>query len=370
MTAALTTGIREAARRLGFFKMGVAPAQPLPDGDRYDRWLARGMQGEMHYLERQATRRKDPTLVMAGARSILSLAMNYYPGPSPPPGTLQGSISRHAWSEDYHQRVKGRLEELLQFIRRFTPSADGLCYVDTGPVMEKMWGARSSLGWTGKHSILITRERGSWFFVGTILLNLELEYDRVASDFCGTCSRCMQSCPTGAIVAPYVLDARLCISYLTVELRGSIPANLRPLIGSRIYGCDACQEACPWNRFAVRADEASFHAWKEAGVPDLASLVSLTDDEFTRRFRQSPILRLKRDALVRNVVVALGNSKRPEALPALAAAIQDKSALVRAHAAWALGRIATSEARQVLIDAKTRESDLVVLEEITLASSP
>lgn len=364
MTAVLTSGIREAARRLGFFKMGIAPAQPLPNGDRYDRWLAQGMQGEMRYLERQAAGRKDPALVMAGARSILSLAMDYYPGDPPLPSALKGRISRYAWGDDYHQLVNERLQELLQFISRLESSAEGLCYVDTGPVMEKAWGARSSLGWMGKHTILIDRELGSWFFVGTILLNMELEYDREASDFCGSCTRCMKSCPTGAIVAPYVLDARLCIAYLTIELRGSIPRNLRSSIGNRIYGCDVCQEACPWNRFAVPTDEASFHARKENMIPELAPLVSLTADAFGRRFEKSPILRLKRDAFVRNVVVALGNSGSAEAVPALKIAIQDQSALVRVHAAWALGQIEAREAHQALLEAKAVESDPEVLEEI------
>jgi epoxyqueuosine reductase len=180
----------------------------------------------------------------------------------------------------------------------------------------------------------------------------------------------MRSCPTGAITAPYVLDARLCVSYLTIELRGSIPRNLRPAIANRIFGCDACQEACPWNRFAVRTDEESFHAWKGNWIPELAPLASITADEFDHRFKRSPILRLKRDAFVRNVAVALGNSGSAEAIPALKNAIQDKSALVRAHAAWALGRIKAGEAHQVLIKAKAVESDPAVLEEITLADSP
>ena len=228
MTAALTFRIREAARQLGFFKMGVALSKPLPDRDRFDRWLAQGMQGEMRYLERQAAKRKDPALIMAGARSILSLAMNYYSGDSPPYEVLKGRISRYAWGDDYHHLVKGQWKNCFSSSAGSQPSAEGLCYVDTGPIMEKVWGAHSSLGWMGKHTILITREQGSWFFVGAILLNLELEYDQKASDFCGSCTRCLRGCPTGAIVAPYVLDARLCISYLTIELHGPIPANLRP----------------------------------------------------------------------------------------------------------------------------------------------
>jgi epoxyqueuosine reductase len=364
MITTLTSRIREAARQLGFFKMGITAAKPLPDRERFDWWLEQGMQGEMRYLGRQAAKRKDPGLVMSSTRSILSLAMNYYSEDPPPDNVLKGRISRHAWGDDYHHLVESRLDELLRFIRRIEPSAEGLCYVDTGPVMEKVWGAHSALGWMGKHTNLITRDEGSWFFMGVILLNLELECDQKESDFCGSCTRCMRVCPAGAIVAPYVLDARLCISYLTIELRGSIPRDLRPSIGNRIYGCDSCQEVCPWNRFAVRTDEESFHAQKENMILELAPLASITADEFSRRFKKSPILRLRRDAFVRNVAVALGNSGSAEAVPALKIAIQDRSALVRVHAAWALGQIAANEARQALLDAKAVESDPAVLEEI------
>ncbi len=161
---------------------------------------------------------------------------------------LKGKISRYAWGDDYHITIKDRLERLLDFIKKQEPSVQGLCYVDTGPVMEKVWGAETALGWMGKHTNLITRDCGSWFFIGVILLNLDLEHDEPERDYCGKCSRCIQACPTGAIVAPYVLDARLCISYLTIELRGSIPHHLRSLVGNRIYGCDDCQEVCPWNQ--------------------------------------------------------------------------------------------------------------------------
>jgi epoxyqueuosine reductase len=233
--------------------------------------------------------------------------------------------------------------------------------------MEKVWGAEGGLGWMGKHTNLITREQGSWFFVGILLLDIELDYDPADTDACGTCTRCIEACPTGAIVAPYVLDARLCISYLTIELRGPIPRELRPLVGNRIYGCDDCQEVCPWNRFAVPPGEAELRPRDENREPELAALVDLTPDEFRRRFASSAIRRAGRDGFVRNVAVALGNSGRAEAAAPLERALRDSSPLVRGHAAWALGRIGTRAALDALAEARGRERDAEVLAEIEAA---
>jgi epoxyqueuosine reductase len=360
----LTERVREAARALGFYKVGISPARPLPHPDRLDRWLASGMHGETAYLERQAPRRADPRRILEDARSLVVVAMNYHSGRALLADPRRGRISRYAWGEDYHRLIQDRLRRLYELVRREEPSANGLYYVDTGPVMEKVWGAESALGWMGKHSNLITREQGSWFFIGVLLLNLELEYDAPERDLCGSCVRCMTACPTGAIVAPYVVDARLCISYLTIELRGPIPRPLRPLIGNRIFGCDDCQEVCPWNRFAVPTPLPEFRPAAGNWMPRLEPLVEISAGEFERRFRSSPIRRAKRDGLVRNVVVALGNSRDPEAVPALTKALEDASALVRAHAAWALGRIGSARARELLRHALARETDPTVLEEI------
>ena len=321
----------------------------------------------MAWLERQAEKRRNPSLVLSDVRSILILAMNYYSRGSFSNDPLRGRISRYAWGEDYHPLIQSRLRGLLDSIVAMRPAARGLYYADTGPVMEKVWGAHSALGWMGKHTNLITREQGSWFFIGTILLNLELEYDAPERDHCGTCIRCIRACPTGAIVAPYQVDARLCISYLTIEHRGYIPRRLRPLIGDRIFGCDDCQEVCPWNRFAVSTDEQVF--WHRNGnhVPELVSLAGITAEEFNRRFKNSPVRRAKRDGFVRNVVVALGNSGKSEAIPALLGATRDASSIVRGHAAWALGRIDGPEARHALLTARRSESDPQVLEEIDAA---
>jgi epoxyqueuosine reductase len=366
----LTQQIREEAIRLGFFKIGVTPVRVLPDSGHFREWLGRGMHGEMSYMERQAPKRENPCLIFANARTILVLAMNYYTEDPPVDSALRGRISRYAWGKDYHGILLSRLEKLLGFIRSRCPDAHGLCYVDTGPIMEKVWGAQTALGWMGKHTNLITREQGSWFFIGVMLLDTELDEDGSAKDFCGKCIRCSNACPTGAIVAPYVLDARLCISYLTIELRGPIPHNLRKLIGNRIYGCDDCQEVCPWNRFAVKSTESLFLPPDKSLAPDLISLVCIDQREFKARFQYSPILRATRDGFLRNVVVALGNSGRTEAVPALEEALHDSSVLVRSHAAWALGQIATEEACGALEKAQAEELDSAVLEEIRLAIGP
>jgi len=335
----LTERIRAEALRLGFFKTGITAAGPLPWQEQFDEWLSRGMHGCMSYLDRQAEKRRNVSLILGDVRSIVVPAMNYFVDIPHGGDCLKGRISRYAWGEDYHAFILGRLNRLLEHIRAAEPEARGLCYVDTGPVMEKVWGAQSSLGWMGKHSNLITRELGSWFFVGVILLNLELDYDAREKDFCGTCTRCLHACPTGAIIAPYVVDARLCLSYLTIEWKGVIPRPLRRLLGNRVFGCDDCQDVCPWNRFAKPAPEPAFQPRPGNLTPALSSLAAITDAEFESRFSGSPVRRARREALVRNAVVALGNSRSLDAIPALTRALRDASALVRGHAAWALGEV-------------------------------
>jgi len=362
----LSDAIREKALRLEFFKVGITPANPLPDSERFTKWLREGMHGEMGYMERQAPKRLDPGLVLDGARSILVLALNYYSQGPCSDLPLNGRISRYAWGDDYHEIVRVRLESLLVFIRNLEPAARGLCYADAGPVMEKVWGAQTAIGWMGKNTTLISRTHGSWFFIGVILLDIELEYDAAERDFCGRCGQCIHACPTGAIIAPYELDARCCISYLT-QMRGPIPRPLRSLMGNRIFGCDTCQEVCPWNRIKLEMSEPEFHPRAGSIAPDLASMVGMSAAEFSNRFKNSPVHQATRDGFVRNVVVALGNSGRSEAVPALERALKDNSPLVRAHAAWALGRIANERVPRILELALTNEPDPIVLEEISLA---
>jgi epoxyqueuosine reductase len=350
--------------------MGVVAAMPLPWRQYFDAWLMKGMQGGMDYLERQADKRRDSSLVMNDVRSVLILAMNYYVAADSTVDPTRGKISRYAWGNDYHGLMNERLRALMASIKSENPTVTGLYYADTGPVMEKTWGAHSALGWMGKHSNLICRGQGSWFFIGVILLNCELAYDAASRDYCGSCARCLSACPTGAIVAPYVVDARLCISYLTIEWKGVMPRHLRSLTGNRIFGCDDCQEVCPWNRFAVSTEEPAFHPREDCRGPELEECAAISVEEFAVRFRNSPIRRIKRDGLVRNAVVALGNSHRPDAVPVLARAMCDASALVRGHAAWALGQINVPEARDKLEKARNVEADPWVLEEIKLACAP
>ncbi len=359
----LTARIRREAERLGFFRMGCVAAGPLPRSESFDSWLNKGMHGEMAYMHRQAPKRRSPRLVLEAVKSILVLARNYHTGHPLDENPLFGKISRYAWGDDYHTILMDDLRALESFITREVPGSRAISYVDTGPIMEKVWGASSALGWMGKHTNLISREQGSWFFVGVILLDIELEYDVPEPDRCGSCVRCIDACPTGAIVAPYIVDARLCISYLTIELKGKVPAPLRPLIGNRIYGCDDCQEVCPWNGFAVSSREPGFQPREGNYSPELGPLVDITPDEFTSRFRNSPIRRVKRDGFVRNVVIALGNSRDERAVPPLSRALRDRSPLVRAHAVWAMTQIDSPEARRLLGQAREVESDATVLEE-------
>jgi epoxyqueuosine reductase len=358
--------IREEAQRLGFFRMGVASARIVPEVEHFRSWLEQGFHGNMSYLERQASKRENPDLVLPGVRTILALAMNYYVDKPLLDSPLKGRISRYAWGSDYHDIVRLRLNQLLDYIISCNPSINGRCYADTGPVMEKIWSSETSLGWMGKHTNIITRQ-GSWFFIGVILLNISMEPDPKEENFCGKCSRCIQACPTGAIVAPYMLDARLCISYLTIELRGSIPLHLRSRIGNRIFGCDECQQVCPWNRFAQAGTENELAPRREALTAELVELIRISPKEFKQRFRNSPILRATRDGFVRNVAVALGNSRSKDAIQSLTTALQDQSPLVRSHAAWALGQIGSDAALQGLRAALSQEKAPEALDEIRLA---
>jgi len=318
----------------------------------------------MSYLERQASKRKDPRSVFPEAESMLVLGMNYFNPIEYRSSPLKGRISRYALGDDYHSVVREQLEALLFFIQKQSTGIDGRCFVDTGPLMEKSWGSKAGIGWMGKHTNLISKRLGSWFFLGVILLNIPLESDSPALNHCGTCRLCLDACPTGAIVAPYILDARHCLSYLTIEFRGLIPRHVRPLLGNRVFGCDSCQKACPWNRFSLQTSEKGFLPRAEIIDPDLVALSRITPAEFESSFESSPIYRATRDGLVRNAVMALGNSGRIGVIPALLAALEDESALVRASAAWALSSISLESAREILPKIQKREHDPLVLQEI------
>jgi epoxyqueuosine reductase len=366
----LSARIKSEAQRLGFELVGISPAKVPPHEGTFADWLRRGFAGEMDYLQRSEELRRNPQRLMPWAVSVVSVGMNYFTpfvrsGVSDAP---KGWISRYAWGDDYHDLIKSRLEELLEFVHDgYDRSVEGRVFVDSGPVLERDFAGVAGIGWIGKNTHLISPEKGSWFFLGELFLSLPLAYDQPIKERCGRCDLCLKACPTGAFVGPYVLDARRCISYLTIELKGSIPLHLRPLIGNHIFGCDICQEICPYNVKALPTKEAAFAPREGLYAPDLIPLLSLTAEEFRRRFRSSPIRRAKRRGLLRNVAVALGNLKSREAVPALVRALDDEEALVRGHAAWALGEIGTAEAIAGLQKRRLRETDKGVNDEIEAA---
>lgn len=338
-----------AAARRGLTLLGVAEPGPLVHAPAFRAWLQRGFQGEMAWLARDPGLRLEPERFLSGVRAVVSVALSYAPEPSrprqPAPAAAssppRGRIARYARGADYHNVLGRRLRGLLKELRGVIPGLEGRWSVDAGPVMDRAWAARGGLGWWGKHTNLVSRQEGSWLLLGTLFLSVDLPPDPPETDHCGSCRRCMDVCPTRAIVAERVLDARLCISYLTIELRGSIPVELRPLIGDWIFGCDLCLEVCPWNRFARAAGEARFRATEDRDAPALLPLLELDEAEFRRRFNGSPVQRARRDGFVRNVTVALGNVGGPEAVaPLRRAAASDVSPLVREHALWALTRLA------------------------------
>jgi epoxyqueuosine reductase len=293
--------------------------------------------------------------------------MNYYtsfsrPEPSREP---KGWISRYAWGDDYHDLIKRKLEALLGRVKELHDRpVEGRAFVDSGPVLERDFAGVGGLGWIGKNTHLISPKKGSWFFLGELFLDLPLAYDRPLRDRCGKCELCLTACPTGAFVGPYLLDARRCISYLTIELKGWMPRPLRPLVGNHVFGCDICQEVCPYNVRAPTTQEAAYLPRPGLHAPELIPLLSLDKDEFNRRFRGSPIMRAKRRGFLRNVAVALGNSKSREAIPALIQALNDEEPLVRGHAAWALGQIGSRPAITALQGRLQIENDPEVHGEI------
>ena len=369
----LSARIKEEAQRLGFALVGISPVKIASHEKSFAQWLRKGLGGEMGYLKRTEDLRRDPTKLVPWAVSVVSVGLNYY-APLPRPTTqdgVKGWISRYAWGDDYHEVVKDRLESLLEKIRRVYPEpVEGKAFVDSGPVLERGIAGVAGIGWIGKNTHLISPRRGSWFFLGELFLSIALAYDRPIRDRCGKCDLCLKACPTAAFVGPYVLDARRCISYLTIELKGAIPRHLRPLMGNHIFGCDICQEVCPYNVKAGETEEEAFSPRQGLYAPELIPLLSLSEEEFRRRFRGSPILRAKRRGFLRNVAVALGNLKSLESVPALIQALQDEEPLVRRHVAWALGQIRTAECLAALRTRLKVESDGEVRGEIEEAIKP
>jgi epoxyqueuosine reductase len=326
-------------RAIGFDSCRIAACSSPPHANEFRIWLHDEAHGEMSYMERGEEKRCDPHKVLPGARAIVVLALNYFQGSRKTGDTpaAAGKIARYAWGDDYHDLIASKLDKIDGFLRE--SGGRQKCYVDTGPVLERDYAAQAGIGWHGKSTMLIDEHLGTWFFLAEVLTTLELPPDEPVPDRCGTCERCIKACPTGAITAPHRLDARRCISYLTIELKSSIPLELRPLIGDRIFGCDDCLDACPWNRFAQVSRETAFFAHPSTvGIP-LRDYLSLSDDNFRVLFRNSPIKRIKRRGFLRNVCVALGNVGKPSDLPALERAAGDLEPLIAEHAKWAIQQI-------------------------------
>ena len=359
--------VRSKLGNLGFDLVRFAKPPLGEAGERFAEWLRRGYQGSMSYLERRSAERRSPEKLLPDFRSAIVLAHGYDSGMANSADPGKANISRYAWGQDYHEVLAAKLREFQAWLAQRIPEARYYAGVDAAPILEKSWAERCGLGWIGKHTNLIQAEAGSYFFLAVLLTNLDFVSDEPTEDRCGTCSRCIEICPTGAIVGPYQLDARLCISYLTIELKGPIPRELRPLIGNHVFGCDDCQEVCPWNRFSKPAKEGHFYPRDGIRHQPLESFLDLDEAEFKRRFAGSAILRAKRRGFLRNVCVAIGNSGKAELAERLLPLLDDAEPLVRGHAAWALGRLGKASAHGPLAERQKVELDSWVREELSQA---
>ena len=364
--ASKVSAIRERARVLGLDAVRFAAAAlPAESADRYRSAVAAGYHGTMDWLARDPGRRASPDALWPAARTAIVCGLNYGPELDPLPelaATGCGYLSVYARHRDYHDVFKGRLKELAGWIAaRF--AAEVKVFVDTAPVLEKPLAQQAGLGWQGKHTNLVSRDYGSWLFLGEILTDLELPADEPERDHCGRCRSCLDACPTAAFPAPYRLDARRCISYLTIEHKGPIPRALRPLLGNRIYGCDDCLAVCPWNKFAQAGRELKLRARADLTAPPLAELARLDDAGFRQRFSGSPVKRVGRDRFVRNVLIAIGNSGLAELATVAESLVRDASPLVRGAAVWALGRLLPARRCELRAAHLAKERDELVREE-------
>ena len=308
MAKTFTEEIKLESRRLGFDKVGVAPADALTEeGARLGLWLARGFHGRMSYMARDPQRRADPRLLLPSAKSVVSVALNYFRPEKRADAPEAGKISRYAWGDDYHDVLRDKLKSLLEWIRERAPEVEGKICVDSAPMMDKVWAARAGLGWIGKHTNLITKEFGSWVFLGALLISIELDYDSlVEPDHCGKCRACIDACPTQAIIAPYQLDATRCVSYGTIELReAELPEPIKSNLEGWVFGCDICQDVCPWSRFSKETSEERFEPREGVIEPKLLEMIEMSQEEFSNRFRKSAIKRTKLAGLQRNARAAL-----------------------------------------------------------------
>lgn len=371
----IKSAIRAEAARLGFSLFGVTTPDPPATYPAFANWISQGRHGQMSYLsaDRSLERRADPHQIMPEVHSIIVVGLRY-PRPQDVPASeraLHGRVAAYAWGKDYHDLLPPLLRQLAAKMAELAGAAVGIrAYTDTGPVLERDLASRAGLGWIGKNTCLINPKSGSFYLLGELFTSLGLEPDQpFAADMCGTCRRCIEACPTGCILPDRTMDAARCISYLTIENKGGIPAELRPQIGNWVFGCDVCQEVCPWNiRFADSVEECILEPQAENAHPGLVTEILLTQGEYNRRFNHSPISRAKRRGYLRNIALALGNSGSPEALPVLSEVLKSEpEPLVRAHAAWALGQIGGNGAAVVLGECAASERDPVVTLEIDAA---
>ena len=364
---ALTAELRRAAESVGFTLTGACPAVTPPGLSRFEAWLEAGYAGDMTYLAERRSAYKHPCHVLPGARSLLMLGMTYPTAPRPSEEAGRGRIARYAAARvDYHEDIRERLKRLRRLALQLQPGVRVRGVVDTAPLLEREFAQLAGLGWIGKNTMLLNRRYGSWFFVAALLLDCELDYDApVRSGSCGRCTACLEACPTAAFAGPHVLDAARCISYLTIELRGPIPRHLRPQIGDRVFGCDVCQEVCPWNRKVATTfcHTAPCSAHVRLSLP-LHELFELTDQTFRARFRRTVFWRAGRAGLLRNAAIVLGNQASSDSYDTLALALRDPEPLIRGAAAWALGRLGTAAAIETLKKRRRIDPDSTVRDEI------
>lgn len=363
----LTKSLKQEAERLGFDISGACAAVTPTGFHQFVDWLDQGFAGEMNYLEDRKEAYEHPSHVLPGAMSILMLGLNYQTAPAVQSTSGTGRIARYAWSNvDYHDLIHKKLKQLKTFVKDLDPSIGVRGVVDTAPLLEREFAELAGIGWRAKNTLLINKTAGSWFFLAALLLDVPLQYDEpMVTNHCGTCTACIDACPTDAFVQPHVLDATQCISYLTIEHRTAVPTALRSKMQDWILGCDICQEVCPWNRKAPLSQEADFQPLDGHNPIELRSLFQLTDDQFRERFRKTPLWRPKRRGILRNAAIALGNTPNQDNLDALALGLTDSEPLVRGATAWALGNHHYDRASEILKQALGLEPMDEVRQEIT-----
>lgn len=345
---AITESIKSKLRTLGCDLVGIAPVADFPELERFEKWLQLGFEGEMDYLHRHLDKSLHPEAILPSVQSVLVCGMNYdttRPRSIDQRDDAHGWISRYAWGDDYHGILEAVLVRAVEWLQVQFPDMEYRLYADTGPTRDRIWAKYAGLGWFGKNSNLVNLKSGSFFFIGEIFLSLPLKPDKPAAERCGSCTRCIESCPTGAIVEPGVIDSRKCISYLTIELRGFIPEKFRGPIGRQLFGCDICQDVCPWNRKNSKTQKRAFEPRAPFFNPGLTEFYRTVRDEFTNRFRKSAMKRTKQKGLLRNISVAMGNTGNPAFLPELGEMAVHQDPAVKAHAEWAIQKIETEEIR-------------------------